>query len=59
MRGEEETEVDEAAAEPEVLFEAAATATEAAATATEAAEVVTEMVLLLLLLVLFICVASN
>ena len=53
MRGEEETEVDEAAAEPEVLFEAAATE------ATEAAEVVTEMVLLLLLLVLFICVASN
>ena len=52
MRGEEETDVDEATAEPEVLFEAAATPT-------EAAEVVTEMVLLLLLLVLFICVASN
>ena len=51
MRGEEETDVDDAAAEPEVLFEAA--------TATEAAEVVTAMVLLLLLLVLFICVASN
>ena len=51
MRGEEETEVDEAAAEPEVLFEAAATAT-------EAAEVVTALVLLLLL-VLFKCVASN
>ena len=52
MRGEEETDVEEATTEPEVALEEATNAA-------EAAEVVTAMVLLLLLLVLFICVASN